>query len=67
VLDDEALAAKPGEIRGGGSGRHSQHSRNAVDGHGGFAAQQGVDLPGEVSEAWAGEEIVAGVGEFVLE
>ncbi len=64
---DEAVLAEPAEDRRGVAGAYPEDPGGTVDGEGGVLAEGRVEPAGEVSEALAGEQVVALVGEFVLE
>ncbi len=67
VHNQELVTAETAQDRGGVPGGDTQEASGGVNGEGRVLAQEGVELAGEVSEAAAGEEVVALVGELFLE
>ena len=61
MLDDKTVTAEPAEDPRGVAGTGAEESRSGLYGECGVLAEDGVELPGEVTKAGAGEEVVSAV------
>ena len=67
VNNEELVTTEATQDRGSVPDRNAQETSCGVNGEGRVLTQQGVELAGEVSQAAAGEEVVALVGKLFFE